>query len=126
MLRGRLEPARTYARTVAPSPQTLSVAERRVLAAWAANCAEHVRTIYESAVPGDARVRSAIGQTRSFAAGDLGAGDAVRRRGGDAGAAARDATTPAAKAVAQAAELPAAVAHMGSDALGAAGYAATA
>jgi hypothetical protein len=108
------------------SPQTLSVEDRRVVAAWAADCAEHVLVIYESAVPGDSRVRAAIDQTRSFAAGDLAVGDALRRRGGDAGAAARAAPTPAAAAAAYAAEQAAAVAHMGAHALGAAGYAAKA
>jgi hypothetical protein len=108
------------------SPQTLSVDDRRVVAAWAADCAEHVLAIYETAVAGDTRVRAVIDQTRSFAAGDLDVGKAVRRRGGDAGAAARDAPTPASRAATYAAEQAAAVAHMGAHALGAAGYAAKA
>lgn len=111
---------------MAASPQTLSVEDRRLVASWAADCAERVLPIYESAVPGDARVRQAIDQARAFAAGELAIGDAVRRRGGDAGAAARIAPTPAAKAAAYAAEQAAAVAHMGAHALGAAGYAAKA
>ena len=111
---------------MALSPQTLSVDDRRVVASWAADCAEHVLGIYEDAVPDDARVRAAIDQARSFAAGELAVGDAVRQRGGEAGAAARDAPTPAAKAAAYAAEQAAAVAHMGAHALGAAGYAAQA
>lgn len=110
-------------RPVAKSPQALSLDDRRVVAAWAAGCAERVLIIYETAVPGDTRVRAAIEQTRAFSAGDLPADDAVRRRGGDAGAAARDAPTPAARATAYAAEQAAAVAHMGAHALGAAGYA---
>lgn len=108
------------------SPQTLSIEDRRLVAAWAADCAEHVLPIFEDAVPGDARVRHAIEQTRSFAAGELTADEAIRRRGGDAGGAARDASTPAATAAAYAAEQAAAVAHMGAHALGAAGYAAKA
>ena len=108
------------------SPQTLSVEERRAVAAWAAGCAEHVLTIYEDAVPGDDRVRAAIDQTRAFAADELDVATALRRRGGDAGGAARDAPTPAATAAAYAAEQAAAVAHMGAHALGAAGYAAKA
>jgi hypothetical protein len=111
---------------VAPSSQTLSVDDRRVLAAWAADCAQHVLAIFEVAVPGDLRVRDAIDHARSFSAGDYDVGDAVRRRGGDAGAAARVAPTPAARAAAYAAEQAAAVAHMGAHALGAAGYAAQA
>lgn len=111
---------------MALSPQTLSVDDRRVLAAWAADCAEDVLDIFERVVPGDARVRSALDQTRSFAAGGLDVAVAVLRRGGDAGAAARDAPAPAARAAAYAAEQAAAVAHMGAHALGAAGYAAKA
>lgn len=111
---------------MAPSPQTLSVDERRTIASWAAECAEHVLAIYEDAVPGDARVRAAIDQARAFATGELPPGDAVRHRGGQAGAAAREAPTPASTAAAYAAEQAAAVAHMGAHALGAAGYAAKA
>jgi len=97
-----------------------------MVASWAADCAEHVLVIFEDAVPDDARVRAAIDQTRSFAAGELSVSDALRRRGGEAGAAAREAPTPAARAAAYAAEQAAAVAHMGAHALGAAGYAAQA
>lgn len=120
---GPRPPARVYPRPVARSPQTLSVDERRTVASWAAACAEQVLAIYETAVPGDTRVRAAIEQARSFAAGGLEVRDAVRRRGGDAGAAAREAPTQAAKAAAYAAEQAAAVAHMGAHSLGAAGYA---
>lgn len=108
------------------SPQTLSADDRRVVASWAADCAEHVLAIYEDAVPGDPRVRAAIARARAFAAGELDVRDAVRDRGGEAGAAAREAPTPAARAAAYAAEQAAAVAHMGAHALGAAGYAAKA
>lgn len=111
---------------MAPSPQTLTLDDRRIVASWAADCAEHVLVLFEAAAPDDARVRAAIAQTRSFAAGELGVGEAVRRRGGQAGAAARQAPTPAARAAAYAAEQAAAVAHMGAHALGAAGYAAKA
>lgn len=111
---------------MASSPQTLSIEDRRVVAAWAADCADRVLAIFEDAVPDDDRVRAAIDQARSFAAGELDVRDAVRRRGGDAGAAARAAPVPAARAAAYAAEQAAAVAHMGAHALGAAGYAARA
>lgn len=115
-----------YAPAVALSPQTLSVDDRRLVASWAADAAEHVLSIYEDAVPNDRRVRAAIDQARSFAVGELDVKDSLRRRGGEAGAAARDAPTPAARAAAYAAEQAAAVAHMGAHALGAAGYAAKA
>jgi hypothetical protein len=111
---------------MARSPQTLSVDDRRILASWAADCAEHVLAVFEDAVPDDGRVRAAIDQTRSFAAGELDIAEAVRRRGGEAGAAAREAPTSAGRAAAYAAEQAAAVAHMGAHALGAAGYAAKA
>jgi len=111
---------------VARSPQTLPLEDRQLLAAWAADCAEQVLAIYLFAVPGDARVREALEQTRAFASGDLAVADAIRRRGGDAGPAARAAPTPAAKAAAYAAEQAAAVAHMGAHALGAVGYGAKA
>lgn len=111
---------------VARSIQTLSVEDRRVVATWAADCADMARAIYDAVVPNDSRVRDAIAQTRAFASGELTTDEAIRRRGGDAGAAAREAPTPAAKAAAYAAQQAASVAHMGAHALGAAGYAAKA
>ncbi|WP_211262547.1 putative immunity protein [Nitriliruptor alkaliphilus] len=104
----------------------MSVDDRRILASWAADRAEHVLAVFEDATRDDGRVRAAIDQARSFAAGDLDVAEAVRRRGGEAGVAAREALTPAARAAAYAAEQAAAVAHMGAHALGAAGYAAQA
>lgn len=92
--RARTQAARAYAPMVAPSPQTISVDDRRMVAAWPAVCAE-----YETAAPRDTRVRAAIDQTRSFSLGDLEVVKTQRRRGGDAGAAARDAPTPAALTV---------------------------
>lgn len=108
------------------SPQALCVEDRRLVASWAAECVDHVLHLFEDAVPGDDRVRVAIEQTRAFATGELEVALAIRRRGADAGGAARDASTPAATAAAYAAEQAAAVAHMGAHALGAAGYAAKA
>ena len=111
---------------MARSVQTLDVESRRVVASWAADCAEDVLATYENAVPDDSRVREAIAWTRAFASGDLTVAEAILRRGADAGAAAREAPTAAAKAAAYAAQHAAAVAHMGAHALGAAGYAAQA
>ncbi|MFV0258470.1 MAG: putative immunity protein [Acidimicrobiales bacterium] len=105
------------------SPQTLRLDDRRLVAGWAAVCVGRVLPIYETAVPGDPRVRAAIEQARAFASGDLPVAVAIRRRGGGAGAAAREAPTPAATAAAYAAEQAAAIAHMGAHALIAAGYA---
>jgi hypothetical protein len=111
---------------MARSPQTLGVDDRRVVASWAADCADSVLGIFEAVAPGDLRVRAALEQTRAFADARLDVEEAIRRRGGEAGAAAREAPTPAARAAAYAAEQAAAVAHMGAHALGAAGYAAKA
>jgi len=42
------------------SPQTLSEADRRAVAAWAADCAERVLPIFEAAAPGDGRPRNLL------------------------------------------------------------------
>ena len=107
------------------SPQTLSEADRRIVAAWAANCAERVVGLFEAEAPEDCRPRDAIARTRAFARGELAVAEEIRRRF-IAGGAAREAESPAAAAAARAAGQAAAVAHMGAHALGAAAYAAKA
>jgi hypothetical protein len=107
------------------SPQTLSEADRRVVAAWAADCAERVLGLFEAKAPGDSRPREAIARTRAFARGELGVAEEIRRRFENGGAA-REVSDPAAAAAARAAGQAAAVAHMGAHALGAAAYAAKA
>ena len=107
------------------SAQTLSSAERRIVAAWAADCAERVLGLFEAAAPGDIRPRDAIARTRAFANGELDVAEEIRRRFAGGGAA-REVSTPAAAAAARAAGQAAAVAHMGAHALGAAAYAAKA
>jgi hypothetical protein len=107
------------------SPQTLSEAERRIVAAWAADCAERVLGLFEAEAPGDARPREAIARTRAFGRGEVEIGEEIRRRF-VGGAAAREASTPAAAAAARAAGQAAAIPHMGAHALGAAAYAAKA
>lgn len=116
-------PRDRYCHGMSASPQTLSLAHRRVVAWWAADCAASALAIFEDASPDDARVRVAIDQARAFARGGIAVAEAIRRRGGAAGASAREAPTPAATAAAYSAEQAAAVAHMGAHALGAAGYA---
>jgi hypothetical protein len=107
------------------SPQTLSEADRRIVAGWAADCAARVLWLFEAEAPQDRRPRDAIARTRAFARGELAvAGEICRRFVG--GGAARDVRTPAAAAAARAAGQAAAVAHMGAHALGAAAYAAKA
>jgi hypothetical protein len=107
------------------SPQTLSEADRRIVAAWAADCAERVLGLFEAEAPGDSRPRDAIARTRAFARGELGVAGEIRRRF-IGGAAARDVTAPAAVAAARAAGQAASIPHMGAHALGAAAYAAKA
>ncbi len=108
-----------------PSPQTLSESDRRIVAAWAADCAEHVLEIFEAAVPGDRRPRELIARARAFARGDLDAAEGIRRRFAG-GVPASDVPDRAAAAAARSAGQAAAVPHMGAHALGAAGYAAKA
>jgi hypothetical protein len=106
------------------SPQTLSEADRRIVAAWAADCAERVLALFEAEAPGDSRPRDAIARLRAFARGELDVGEARRRF--VAHAAAREVSAPAAAAAARAAGQAASVPHMGAHALGAAAYAARA
>jgi hypothetical protein len=108
-----------------PSPQTLSEADRRIVAAWAADCAERVLWLFETEAPEDSRPRVAIARTRAFARGELEVAEEIRRRFVGGGAA-REVRAPAAAAAARAAGQAAAVAHMGAHALGAAAYAAKA
>lgn len=104
------------------SPQALTDADRRIVAGWAADCAERVLPLFEAEAPTDGRPRAAIGRLRAYAAGQVGPGE-PRSLGGEANAAARTAATPGAAAAARAAGQAAAIAHMGAHALGAAAYA---
>ncbi len=106
------------------SPQTLSENDRRIVAVWAADCAERVLKWFETEAPGDSRPRDAIARLRAFSRGELSVAEARRRF--VAHAAARDVNTPAAVAAARAAGQAASTPHMGAHALGAAAYAAKA
>lgn len=108
-----------------PSRQTLSEADRRLVAAWAADCAERVLQLFEAEAPDDGRPRDAIARARAFARGELDAAGEIRRRF-VAGRAAQVVTSPAAVAAARSAAQASGVAHMGAHALGAAAYAAKA
>jgi hypothetical protein len=108
-----------------PSPQSLSETDRRLVALWAADCAERVLPLFESAAPGDDRPRDAIARARAFGRGELDAAGEIRRRF-VAGRAAQGLTDAAAVAAARAAAQAAGVAHMGAHALGAVAYAAKA
>lgn len=107
------------------SPQSLSEAERRLAAAWAAGCAEHVLALFETEAPDDDRPRALIARTRAFARGEVRTADEIRRRF-VGGVGVEDVTAPAAAAAARAAGQAVAVCHMGAHALGAAAYAARA
>jgi hypothetical protein len=107
------------------SPQSLSENDRRVVAAWAADCAERVLPLFEQEAPGDERARDGIERARAFARGELDTAGEIRRRF-VAGRAAQAAASPAGKAAAWAAGQASGVAHMGAHALGAAAYAAKA
>ncbi|HXW80949.1 MAG TPA: hypothetical protein VEJ84_15710, partial [Acidimicrobiales bacterium] len=107
------------------SPQTLSEADRRLVVAWAADCAERALPLFEAEAPGDDRPRALIARARAFARGELSTAEEVRRRfAGAVGAG--DVAAPAAAAAARAAGQAVAVCHMGAHALGAAAYAAKA
>ena len=104
------------------SPQTLDLGDRRLLAAWAADCADRVLPLFERHAPDDTRPRDGIVRTRAFARGEIDAAEMIRRRfeTGRAASAVRD---PAARAAAFAAGQASGVAHMDAHALGAAAYA---
>jgi hypothetical protein len=104
------------------SPQSLSEAERRVVAMWAADCAEHVLALFHAVAPDDDRPDALIARTRAFARGELKTGEEIRRRF-VGGVGARDVGGAAAVAAARAAGQAVAVCHMGAHALGAAAYA---
>lgn len=108
-----------------PSPQSLSEANRRIVAAWAADCAEHVLVLFEAEAPDDDRPRALIARTRAFARGELRTAEEIRRRFAG-GVGTSDVSAPAAAAAARAAGQAVAVCHMGAHALGAAAYAAKA
>ena len=57
---------------------TLTDADHRLLAEWAAVCAEHVLPLFQDAVPGDQRPRRAIDAARAWAGGVLSMMDARR------------------------------------------------
>lgn len=95
--------------------------DHRLLALWAAACAEHVLDRFEAVRPVDPRPRRAIEQARALARGESTMIQA-RTAGGHAMAAARD-LSGAARHAAYAAGQAAVVAHVAAHELGAAAYA---
>src|SRR5918993_2547638 len=100
---------------------TLTDCDHRLLALWAATCAEHVLHLFESVQPSDPRPRQAIEQTRAWTRGEITMSQA-RAAAGFANAAARE-LRGAARHAAYAAGQAAAVAHVAAHELGAAAYA---
>ncbi|MFI7499230.1 putative immunity protein [Streptomyces sp. NPDC049687] len=100
---------------------TLTDADHHLLALWAADCAEHVLALFESARPEDSRPRQAIEHARAWVRGEVKMMQA-RAAGGHAMGAARD-LRGAARHAAYAAGQAAVVAHVAAHELGAAAYA---
>ena len=100
---------------------TLQDSDHRLLAVWAADCAQHVLHFFEQARPGDDRPRRAIELARAWSRGEIRMTDA-RTAAGHAMGAARE-VSGAAHEAAHAAGQAAAVAHVAAHELGAAAYA---
>ena len=100
---------------------SLTDADHRLLALWAATCAEHVLPLFESVRPDDDRPRVAIEHARAWVRGEVAMMQA-RAAGGHAMGAARE-LRGAARHAAYAAGQAGAVAHVAEHDLGAAAYA---
>lgn len=100
---------------------TLTDDNHRLLALWAAACAEHVLPLFESERPADPRPRRAIAEIRAWARGEIRMSES-RAAGGHAMAAAR-VLSGAPRYAAFAAGQAAVVAHVAAHELGAAAYA---
>ncbi|HET7380064.1 MAG TPA: hypothetical protein VFJ24_08500 [Gaiellales bacterium] len=100
---------------------TLTDSDHKLLALWAASCAEHVLDLFESVRPRDRRPRQAIEDARRWVRGEVRMTEA-RNSAGHANAAARD-LAGAPRHAAHAAGQAAAVAHVAAHELGAAAYA---
>lgn len=100
----------------------LEEATHRMLAGWAADCAEHVLVLFNAKYPRDPRPARAIETARAWCRGEATVGEA-REAAYAAHAAAREATDAAAREVARASGHAVATAHMADHELGAAFYA---
>lgn len=100
----------------------LDEASHRLLASWAAVCAEHVLPLFTARYPEDDRPRRAIETARAWSRGEVTVGEA-RQAAFAAHAAARSASDAAAREVARAAGHAVATAHMADHELGAAFFA---
>jgi hypothetical protein len=100
----------------------LDATRHRLLASWAADCAEHVLPLFTAKYPEDDRPLRAIEAARVWSRGEATVGEA-REASVGAHAAARNASDAAARNAARAAGHAAATAHMADHELGAAAYA---
>lgn len=99
------------------SLQTLSESDRRLVAAWAADCAERVLWIFETERPTDERPRAAIARTRAYSRGELDTAAEIRQRF-KGGGAFKEVKSPAAAAAARAAGQASAICHIGGTRIG--------
>jgi hypothetical protein len=99
---------------------TLTDPDHKLLASWAADCAEHVLPLFEEVQPSDPRPRRTIASARAWARGEMTMSQA--RAAAGANAAARD-LKGAARFAAYAAGQAVAVSHVPAHELGAAAYA---
>ncbi len=90
---------------------TLSEEDRRLVALWAADCAERVLPLFEAKAPSDTRPREATEGIRAFARGGKRTAR-LRSLAWAAHAAAREVGDPVATAAARAASLAAATAYV--------------
>lgn len=96
--------------------------DQKILALWAADCAEHVLPCFEDKYPDDDRPKKAIEACRRWVATGVFKMADIRRASLDAHAAAREAREADAIAAARAAGQAVATAHVSTHALGSALY----
>ena len=96
--------------------------DQKILALWAADCAEHVLPCFEERYPDDDRPRKAIEACRRWAATGVFRMADIRKASLDAHSAAREAKEDDATAAAHAAGQAVATAHVPTHALGSALY----
>jgi hypothetical protein len=96
--------------------------DQKILALWAADCAEHVLPWFEEKHPGDDRPRKAIEACRKWVATGVFRMADIRKASLDAHAAAREAEEEDSRAAAHAAGQAVATAHVPTHALGCALY----
>lgn len=99
---------------------TLTDRDHRLLALWAAACAEHVLHLFESVAPSDPRPRQAIEETRAWVRGEIKMSECRSATGANRAA---KTVTGAARYAAYAAGQAAVVSHVAAHELGAAAYA---